>query len=395
MRIKSFITNVFAVILVFFYIFRPQILHPLLSTALLPAAIGFVFFLLSKNTRQLLWQRTGCLFWLCLFFILSWSIIIDLSTGGISNAGARSFTISNIRFLIVSVFGGVCISLFLSEGCKFQLLKWMLNATLLQVFIGLCMLIVPEFKRFVYVNISGYTGSEKIFYDWFFYTRIFGWSEELFYLAPVFMSFILTFFYFSKSSIKVVLFYFISISIALMNARLAILGLLWGAFSRIGVLKTIKVVAVITPVIIFLVTLFFNDNPIYDLIFSEFYGGRSRTLDILIQDHLIWLGSGFEDVILGPMTYVHAGERDVTVDIGWLIIANFGGLPYLLFWTLLIATICDKSFSTVQMKLIAFCFVSLLAFKGLFFTSNSIINMLIAFSLVGGVSNEFLVKRKL
>ncbi|HGY1015883.1 TPA: hypothetical protein ACNUUK_004230 [Aeromonas salmonicida subsp. smithia] len=380
------------VLLTFFYFFRPQLFHPMLSTALIPAAIGWFQFMFNKNIRMLTWQRTGVLFWFSFSFIFLWALFIDLGTGGILSAGPRSFTASNIRFLFVTVGGGICIALVFARGDKKELMSLMVKAVVTQIAIGIVMLFFPELKRFIYIYISGYSGSEKIFYDWFFYTRIFGWSEELFYLAPVLMTFILSLFFYKPQRIFSNLFFIVSIAISLMNARLAILGVIWGLMIRTGFIKTTLFFLLLVPLVLGVMTLYFQDNPIYNLIFSEFEGGRSRTFDILIEHHLIWLGKDSFDFILGPMAYVHAGERKVTVDIGWLIIGNFGGVLFILAWVALLISLCDKAFVTMQLKLLAFIMLALFGFKGLLFSSNAIINMMVVFSLIGGVSAEFIRK---
>lgn len=380
--------EVLFVLLTFFYFFRPQLFHPIISTALIPAIMGWYGFIFDKNIRILTFQRTGILFWTSFIFIFLWALFIDFGTGGISSAGPRSFTASNIRFLLVTIGGGICVAFIFAHGDKDKLMNIMVKAVVLQIFIGIIMLCFPEIKRFIYIYISGYSGSEKIFYDWFFYTRIFGWSEELFYLAPVLMTFVLSLFYFEPKKILKNIFLLVSIAIALMNARLAILGVIWGLLIRTGFLKTMCFFLLLAPILLGLMTVYFQDNPIYSLIFSEFEGGRSRTLDILVEHHLIWLGKDVIDLILGPMTYVHAGERKVTVDIGWLIIGNFGGLIFTLAWIGLLIAICNKAFVSISHKTLAFIMLSLFGFKGLLFSSNAIMNMMVVFLLIGGLSSE-------
>jgi hypothetical protein len=366
------------VALVFFWIFRPHVLHPLFSLALLPAVAGVLYLASSRRLLERTFAQLGPVFFILLAFLILFSLAVDLATGALSIIGARTQFFTTQR-LVISLLGAVFIVAVL---CRWQMRRFrylLLGAIGVQLAFGLAMLLVPDFKRFMYMTVSGYTGSEKMFEEYFFGSRIFGWSEELFFLAPVVMVFA-SLIFIPRLTVARVGFLVLVVLISLFNARLAIFGVLFGLL--IGFKTRLLVPSLLLGAGLF--TAAAIGGPAVELFLAEFQGGRSRTLDILLADHVhLLLRDG--DWIFGGHHYLYAGPNPPAFsDIGLIIILNYGGAIYLVAWLALAWCLVLRAFHSNWDRMMAYSLFLAASIKGLAFSGNALIALFIALALLGG-----------
>lgn len=364
--------------LVFFWIFRPHVLHPLLSLALLPAAAGVLYLASSRQLLERTFSRLGPVFFVLLAFLILFSLAVDLATGAFSVIGARTQFFTTQR-LVISLLGAVFVVAVL---CRWQMNRFrylLLGAIGGQLAFGVAMLLVPDFKRFMYITVSGYSGSEKMFEEYFFGSRTFGWSEELFFLAPVVMVFA-SLIFMPRLTIARVGFLLLVVLISLFNARLAIFGVLFGLL--IGFKARLLVPSLLLAAGLFAAAVI--GGPAIELFLAEFQGGRSRTLDILLADHVHLLLRD-ADWIFGGHHYLHAGPKPPAFsDIGLIIILNYGGAIYVGAWLALAWCLVLRAFHSNWNRMMAFSLFLAASIKGLAFSGNALIALFIALALLGG-----------
>jgi hypothetical protein len=372
------VNTVAACALVFFWMFRPQVLHPLFSLALLPAAAGAIYLASSRQLVERTFSQLGPVFFILLAFLILFSLAVDLATGAFTVIGARTQFFTTQR-LVISLLGAVFVVAVL---CRWQMRRFrylLIGAIGAQLVFGLAMLLVPDFKRFMYITVSGYTGSEKMFQEYFFGSRIFGWSEELFFLAPVVMVFAALIFV-PRLTIARVGFLLLVVLISLFNARLAIFGVLFGLL--IGFRTRMLVPSLLLVAGLFAAAAV--GGPAIELFLAEFQGGRSRTLDILLADHVHMLLRN-TDWIFGGHHYLHAGPSPPAgSDIGLIIILNYGGAIYSVAWLALAWCLVLRAFPSNWDRVMAYSLFLAASIKGLAFSGNALVALFIALALLGG-----------
>lgn len=372
------IRTVVGVTLVFFWMFRPQVLHPLFSLALLPAAAGLFCLASSRRLIDRTFALLGPVFFILLAFLILFTFAVDLATDALPVIGARTQFFTTQR-LVISLLGAVFIVAIL---CRWQMRRFrylLLGAIGVQLAFGLTMILVPDFKRFMYIKVSGYTGSEKMFEEYFFGSRVFGWSEELFFLAPVVMVFA-SLIFIPRLTVTRACFLVLVVLISLFNARLAIFGVLFGLLigfkARMLVPSLLLGAGLLAAAVI--------GGPAAELFLAEFQGGRSRTLDILMADHVhLLLRDG--DWIFGGHHYLYAGPNPPAFsDIGLLIILNYGGALYMVAWLALAWSLVLRAFHSNWDRMMAFALFMAASIKGLAFSGNALFALFIALALLGG-----------
>jgi hypothetical protein len=372
------IHTVAACVLVFFWLFRPQVLHPLFSLALLPAAAGVLYLASSRQLLERTFSLLGPVFFILLAFLVLFSFAVDLATGAFTVIGARTQFFTTQR-LVISLLGAVYVVAVL---CRWQMTRFrylLLGAIGAQLAFGLVMILVPDFKRFMYITVSGYSGSEKMFEEYFFGSRIFGWSEELFFLAPVVMVFA-SLIFIPRLTLARVGFLLLVVLVSLFNARLAIFGVLFGLL--IGFRTRLLVPSLVLVAGLFAAAAI--GGPAVELFLAEFQGGRSRTLDILLADHVHLLLRN-TDWIFGGHHYLHAGPNPPAFsDIGLVIILNYGGAIYSVAWLALAWSLVLRAFPSNWDRVMAYALFLAASIKGLAFSGNALIALFIALALLGG-----------
>jgi hypothetical protein len=381
--------TLFASAMLFAWLFRPQLLHPLGSLALVPAAVGLACLVTNRALRERVFTRLGPAFFILLVFLSAYALAADAMTGALGLIGARSQFFTTQR-LVISLLGAIFIVAVL---CRWQPGRFRLLFMLalgMQMIIGIAMLAAPEFKTFMYQSVSGYTGAEKMFEDYFFRTRIFGWSEELFFLAPVVMAFGALLFIPRLDPWRA-LFLLAVVVLALLNARLAILGVLFGVL--VGFRGHL-----LAPSLLLLAGLgavAYIGGPAVELVLADFEGGRSRTLDILMEGHIHFLLRGVE-WLAGGYRYLHAGPNPPAFsDIGLVITLNYGGAIYLLAWLALVWCLVRRAFHSNWDRVMAYGLFLLVSIKGLAFSGNALVAFFIALALLDGYRGRaaFLAQR--
>jgi hypothetical protein len=370
----------FAVLMAFLYFFRPQILHPLLSTSLIPALFGSAFAVFCPRMFERFVANAGIGVLISTVFILVWCMAIDILAGGLAAAGPRSFTVIIFRLIFVTFLGGFFLVSYCCRNDLAYFVKVVKAAIFVQALFALAMLLNLDFKDFMYRTVSGYTGTEKVFRDHFYEARIFGWSEELFYLAPVFMSFFVIFFL-KELNLKSAAFVLGVVVVSVLNARLAIVGVIFGCYLRFG-LRGLLLALLLLIGLFAALLIRAADSQVLGWLLSDFSEGGSRTLRILLEGHVIFLMRSWLDYILGAHVYLFAGVREHTSDIGWLIIFNYGGWVFLILWVILIFCMVRKAFDNLHLSLVVFLMFSILAIKGLAFSSNSFVALIFCMALL-------------
>jgi hypothetical protein len=370
--------SLFAGMIVFFWIFRPQVLHPFGSLALIPAIAGLFCLVGNPGILQRTFTALGPAFFLLLGFLTLFSLSVDFFTGAFSSIGARSQFFTTQR-LVVSLLGAVYIVAILCRWKLDRFRRLILLAIAAQLAIGIAMFFAPELKRFMYITISGYSGSEKIFEEYFFGSRIFGWSEELFFLAPVVMVFA-SLIFIPKLTVLRTCFLLLVVVISLFNARLAIVGVFFGLL--VGFRG--KMFAPALVLVAGLVAAAAVGGPAIELFLAEFEGGRSRTLDILLSGHVHVLLHD-ADWIFGGHHYLHAGPNPPAFsDIGLIIILNYGGIIYMVGWLALAWCLVRRAFHSNWDRVMAYSLFLAASIKGLAFSGNALMALFIGLALLDG-----------
>ena len=365
----------------FFLFFRPQIIHPIFSSVLLVAFLGILYLLYKPKAINEIIGLLGIPAALSLLFIMIWSVIIDVHLGAIQILGLRSQFGASIRVIVQIAasfyFVKVCMK---SDQDYFR--KVIFGILFIQVVFAIAMFISMDFKDFIYRSISGYDGSEKMYRSHFIGSRIYGWSEELFYLAPVFMVFSFAIYFPKKISLLSIVSFFIVFIVAIFNARLAIVGLFFGLLVRFGIRKALSIGLFF--IIFFMVLLLYLEHPAINMVTAEFETGGSRTLRILIDDHIHYLLNGAE-IFFGNHYYLYGWPgRQFGSDIGWIIILNYGGYFYSLAWLIFVCSVCVRAFPVGSHSVYVFLLVVCVAVKGLAFSGNALIAFLLCLTFIGG-----------
>jgi hypothetical protein len=353
----------------FIAFFRPAIAHPSLPSTFF--ILPFVLIQLARSKgglwRPLALLRAGAF---ALGFVLIWSLSIDILTGKLFVLGFRSQFATAVRFVLYVYIAYAFV--FLVCKSREDLDKTILLAVLVQCVIAAFMYADNRFKTFFYSTMSGYTGREKIFRDHFFDVRIFGWPEELFYVAPAMMLSAVIILY-RAVFIKWISAVLIVSIVAIFNARISLVALL-----LLG--KDKKGLGLLALILCFV---FFGGDVIYSLkqggagrivgileyILADFEGGGSRTLRILLGH--VFFPSSFLGWVFGEGRYFYGGSADVISDIGYIISLMYGGVIYLFFWIFLFVYIIFRASRDFFMFSSLLAIFSILAFKGLIFSGNS------------------------
>lgn len=382
---KLTIKDLVAVLLVFFYLFRPQILFPVFSSSLLVAFLGFCLIVSNKANFKDCFMKLGSPSLLLYLALLLWALGIDLLVGGFQEQGFRAISVGIIRLGAINIVGAYFIVNYLCDGSYYKFRRILLAAILFQLLLGLLMFISVDFKVFIYKYLSGYNGSEKLFKPHFIESRIFGWSEELFFLAPVAMVFSVVFFY-EKFSFTYIVFSIMILLISFMNARLSIVALGFAFLLRAGVIKG-AILMFFSIGLSLLLLLNYSDSPIVTWFMSDFSDGRSQTLDILLENHIVWTLDNWFSVLVGNGVYTF-GNSDEISDIGWLIIFNFGGGVFALLWVLFLFSVIKKAFNSYFIIFTILLFMFVLNIKGLAFSSNAMLGILLCLCFLGSTAKE-------
>jgi len=356
----------FSALIFFALVFRPGIYAPSLSLSLPIFVLVFLYFVLKPWNLIGFLAKIGWFKIYLVLFILLVSLIYDLSTGALGLMGGRSQFFTTLRFIVYAAAAYWFINVLIVSYDDF--VKVGSVAVIFQILLALGMFMIPDMKIFFYKVLSGYDGSEKIFREYFFDVRIFGWSEELFYTAPVFVL-LFSLMIAIKSGFAFYIYRLFSFLFALVNARISIVVfilylsrikflMLFSIMMFVGVLSFILFYDVIT-----------SQSTVAAYILDDLSSGESRTLQILFG-HIIF-PSNVSSWLFGSGVYLYGGVGQVYSDIGHVIILNYGGLFYFLSWLLLFFLILKDSFSSLWFSFLIFSIFMLLGVKGLIFSGNA------------------------
>ena len=373
-------STVLRAIVAFLFFFRPAIFHPSLPGTII--ILPLAFWGLGCKRKSALFPITslGLVFNLSLIFILIWSLTIDLVSGGLFSAGLRSQFATALRFVLY---------IFIAYSFVFHLCpdasavrRAVIHAVVIQIAIAVIMLVSSSAKIFFYKSLSGYSGAEKVFRDHFFSVRIFGWSEELFFTAPVFIVLAVLVFGPFRSFYRYPAFAVTSL-IALMNARVALVS-----FALLGVrFKDVLFSIIFCMFLIMIVALGLSPiggraGDIVAYIAADFSSGGSRTVQILLNDQLVF-PDNIVGWVLGNGLYFYGAAAESTSDIGYVIVLQFGGVLYLLAWVFLFLSLIFRAVFGWGVRVLLVLIFLALAFKGLVFSGNAFTAFLLVLAFYG------------
>ncbi|NRQ42226.1 hypothetical protein HRH59_06545 [Rheinheimera sp. YQF-2] len=273
-----------------------------------------------------------------------------------------------------------------------KLSKFLFYAVVFQLLIAFIMLLSPDFKRFFSVNVAGFSGSSKFLSEDFFGIRNFGWSLELFYTGPVAIVMIATLLSYGRKRLNWFLYYFGAILVAIINARIAIVSLPFLFYIRYGMFKSMVFGLFFLFLLVLLI--FSLDISLLDNFKAEFQGGRSRTLDILLDSHVQMHLRSIENFTgLGLMVYSNS-EAPFHSDIGWIIALHYGGWIFLCMMIAFFYLLSVRAFRGKGAILMAFLMLIMLGVKGPVFAGNGVIALFAIFASMGGYDRRVFFRKK-
>ncbi|EFN9472264.1 hypothetical protein D3K05_23715, partial [Escherichia coli] len=108
--------------------------------------------------------------------------------------------------------------------------------------------------------------------------------------------------------------------------------------------------------------------------YDEFVSGDgTRTLDILLQQHVFVVGNlDFFNIIFGLQQNISSSIPDIkqSSDMGWVILFNYGGLTFITLFLFLIFTISIATFGMTYQAIIWMLIGIIFNTKGLVLGSN-------------------------
>ena len=358
----------------FIAFFRPAVFHPSLPSTIFLIPYMAVLLLKTRTLFRPLTLLGPSLFFL--IFLSAWSLTIDIHTNAIFDMGLRSQFATVIRFILY-IYIAYALVFFVTKSLN-DLIYYVLLTVYIQCFLAIAMILMPDLKVFFYKSLSGYTGSEKIFREYFLNVRAFGWSEELFFTAPVMMlsAFIIFSGSFRRSFIPRFILVFIS---SIVNARVSLVSLILLS----GRVKSLRDLLMITAIILFfgilgiyVVRYVEGIYVILKYLLSDFKNGGSYVVKYLIENHLIWPQDTLQ-YLFGKNVYYYGESAQKTSDIGFVIISMYGGYIYLASWSFLLVYLIIKNCCSGRLKILLIFITFLLSFKGLIFSGNAVIMLLL------------------
>jgi hypothetical protein len=362
--------SIVGVLFGFFIIFRPHLYEDYLSLILLPFLAGCVAIFIKPRSflSSVYVFRVS---WFLFSFLVTWALVIDLTIGGLGTHGFKSEVLTLCRFFIYFIAVWFWSEILAPDYYEFK--KQILIVIFLQIFLGLSMYLDSSVKEFFYITLSNYSSDEKIFRPWFWEDRIFGWSEELFFLAPVAVGILFSYLWPKSWEIS----YFPALVVitlfCLMNARIGFAGVTLGVLLRYSLMKS----AMVSLFLLLVLALFFYN---YSGDWMLAYINKIMVnVDILLESH-IHIPLSLEGVVIGQHQYLFNNDLSpLRSDIGYFRKLYFGGAIYLITWLFFIGSIVFLSFNGIKNRLVFLLIFLIVGLKGDVFTFNSLFAVSLVF----------------
>lgn len=380
------------VVCVFSTIYRPAIFSPSFSLSYFILLYSlFCLFLVKYSPRRLSHVLKPSLV-ICYVSILLLPLLYDLTSNQLFAAGLRGMFPATLRFFLYMITAYV-FNFYIAKSIE-RVVKSLWLAAFSQVLLATLMLVVPGFKRIVFTVISNYNpNTSKALSAHFLDVRGFGWSAELFYLAPVATAIILSILNPYKK--LYVLGLLLAILYCLVNSRISIVGFSFIVFYYIQKtcqffattykdlkLKKMMISYLIVGMLAIIAALFIKgmigvstNNQVLDGILNGLVDTRS--LNTLIDYYIVLPDS--TNLLFGSAVYTFGSLRSFTSDIGFIILLHYGGVFLLLAWSYIFYRFGKFNCFWPQpwFVLAYFSTFILLGFKGLIFSGNSLTFLLL------------------
>lgn len=362
-----------AFITIFFLVFfRIPIFYTGIYISLLLGSLS-AFLLLKKQFRSFFINSLGIYFLLILIYIGIFAFAIDLSTGSLINNLTNTFTLRAVMIVVMSALPALVIIWFFVKGNDAKLIKIIYWAFSAQLLFWLFTFFVPGGKDLIYA-LMAMSNSVNIIHDWNYYTRGFGYAVEINYTSPFVM--VLTIF----TLLGVGLLSLATLVTQIFNSNNVAVALLMAMLTRISKNNFIKAFFNIGFFVITIsVLLLFYSDFLPLRLQAEINSGGMRTIGYLIQNHFIFLNTGWFEYLFGTGNYLFQSGHEVSVDVGWVILINYGGFFFAGLILIFLLLLCFRAFDSKFIALVWLGAGLWLNFKGLLFSPNAYVFILFLF----------------
>ncbi|WP_373020563.1 hypothetical protein [Thiomicrorhabdus sp.] len=337
--------------------------------------LGFFasFFLLQKNIRRFFLNALGLNLLVVFFTITIFALAIDISTGALINNLTNAFTLRASMIVVMSALPALFVVWFFVKNEGVKLSKIVYWAFAGQLVFWLYTFFVPGGKDFIYA-LMAMSNSVNIIHEWNYYTRGFGYAVEINYTSPFVM--VLTAF----TLLGVRLLSLATLVTQIFNSNNVAVALLMGMLTRGTKNNVVKVFfGIATFILTVSVLVFFYSDYLPTRLQAELNSGGTRTIGYLLENHFIFLNTGWFEVLFGTGNYLFQSGHKISVDSGWVILVNYGGLFFTSLVFIFLFLLSFRAFDNKFISLIWFSAGLWLNFKGLLFSPNAYLFMLFLF----------------
>lgn len=342
--------------LTFFVVFyRLSLFYPYLYLALLPATFGiFLFFKNLSDRRNIVIHQLQMFTFTMLVMLFLFCLSYDFFQ--YSMTVQSSFFIRMVMLVVLSILPAYFLVSNI-DGNEKKLKKIIAISIWIQIILFVVMYFNDSAKHALYTLFG--MGDSVNLLDQNERVRGFGLSTEINYMSPFLMIF-LCFFILQNKYLLLLL----TCLTQIVNSNMAVLAIVTAlVFSRIK-LSTKIIATIVLSVVVFSVGA---------ILFPRFYdefisSGGTRTLEILIEQHVFTLGTvdwftglfGFQQNISSSIP-----DLPVSSDMGWVIMFNYGGGVFILQFILLLAALSLAAFGRTKLAFVWFLVGLLFNTKGL------------------------------
>ncbi|MBE0448563.1 MAG: hypothetical protein IBX64_10785 [Actinobacteria bacterium] len=350
--------KVLSVFVFFLTFYKIPFFYPYFYISIIFGLIGLSLFYF-KTYRSKFFSSIGLLPIFFLAFLILYSLIIDLFSGGLVLDLKNSFSVRGLTLILISALPAY----FIVAYC----LKWNYRSAIdvialafwVQAAFWILSYLFPNLK-FVFNAFMG-GGDEAVnLMPHNFETRGFGISSEINYTTP-FMTVLTCFLLIQRKSLS-----FVSTLTQLINSNLVVISVAFGfIFSKFRLFYKFIFLAIVLSFIYAFGEVFFPR------LIAEFLSGDSRTIRALMNNHIIILNNDYFGHVFGGFVYLFRGDLGVSSDIGWVHIYNYGGVFYTLLYLSFLLFLSFSAFGFRFFSLVWFSAGLVLNTKGLLFGPNS------------------------
>lgn len=353
-----------AFLLFFVVFFRLSMIIPFLYLAFIPAFFGIMYlvrnFMITMGNGLVSIDRKNLLLLSIFIIIFLFCLVFDLFQK--SHSFQSYFT---VRLFMLFLFSFVPAYYLVNRFIKgdLKLMERILVYSLwVQIVIFFGMYISPELKRLLY-TFFGMSDSVNL-WEQNAKVRGFGLSGEINFMTPFLMIY-MSFFMMKRRYALITLICLTQI----VNSNMAVIAAIIGiGCSRLNINIKIATVLILGVLVYSLGAVFFPR------FYDEFVSGDgTRTLDILLQQHVFVVGNlDFFNIIFGLQQNISSSIPDIkqSSDMGWVILFNYGGLTFITLFLFLIFTISIATFGMTYQAIIWMLIGIIFNTKGLVLGSN-------------------------